>query len=138
MARHPATTAAPSTNTFYIPLFAACHTERLTSRERTGAKHLAAKTGYTSIAGIFMCVIPPLLGAATTDRALGVVYGAFSGFAVDARGARFGELSRFMDSSHLDGVESWVDIKDLGIGESSDCAFFCGEEDSSSPLIAGP
>jgi len=42
------------------------------------------------------------------------------GLAIDARGARFSELSKFMDSSRLDGAETFVDTKGLGIGESSD------------------
>jgi len=37
--------------------------------------------------------------------------------ALEVLGARFSELSKFMSSSRLDGVETLVDIKGLGNGE---------------------
>jgi len=44
---------------------------------------------------------------------------------------------KFMDSSRLGGVGTLVDIKGLGIGESSDYASFLPSNDSSSQSTAG-
>jgi len=91
-----------------------------TELERIGAKHLAAaKKGYRSAAGIFTHVPQPFLGTATADKAFKLINGILPDLAVVARGARFSELLQFTDSSRLDGVETLVDIKGLGIGESS-------------------
>jgi len=47
---------------------------------------------------------------------------------MDARGTRFSELLEFTDSSHLGGVETFVGIKGLVIGESSDYISFRAEQ----------
>jgi len=105
-----------------------------TELERIGAKYLAAKKGYKSTAGIFTHVLQPLLGTATADKAFKLINGILPDFAIDARGARFSELLQFTDSSRLDGVETLVDIKGLGIGESSDYVSFRAEQGQLKPI----
>jgi len=78
-----------------------------------------------------------LFGTATADKAFKLITGHLPGFVIDARGARSSELLEFKGSSRLDGVETLVDIKGLGIGESSDYVSFRAEKDSSSPSTAG-
>jgi len=68
-----------------------------------------------STAAIFTHVPQPLLGADTADK---LINGTLMGFDIGARGARFSELFTFLDSSRLDGVETLVDIKGFGIGET--------------------
>ena len=68
-----------------------------------------------STAAIFTHVPQPLLGADTADK---LINGTLLGFDIGARGARFSELFTFLDSSRLDGVETLVDIKGFGIGET--------------------
>jgi len=99
-----------------------------TELELIGAKYLAAKKGYKSIAGIFTHVLQPLLGTATADKALEIINCILLDFAIDARGTRFSELLQFTYPSRLDGVEALVDIKGLGIGESSDYVSFRAEQ----------
>jgi len=55
-------------------------------------------------------------------------------FVIDARGARFSELLQFTDSSRLDGVETLVDIKGLGIDESLDYVSFRAEQGQLKPI----
>ena len=93
----------------YMPQFVA------TELGRIGAKHLAAKTGYKSTAGIFTHVLQPLLGTATTDKASKLINNSIlPDFAIDARGASISVLLQFTDSSRLGGIETLVDIKGLG------------------------
>ena len=63
-----------------------------TKTERIGAKYFTAKKGHKSTAGIFTHVLQPLLGTATADKAFELINGILPGFAIDSRGARFGEL----------------------------------------------
>jgi len=57
-----------------------------------------------------------------------LIYGILRDFVIDSRGARFSKLLHFTGSSRLDDAETLVDIKGLGIGESSDCASFRAEQ----------
>jgi len=65
---------------------------------------------------------------------LKLINGILPDFVVDARGARFSELLCFTDLSRLDGVETFVDIKSLGIGESSDYVSFRAEQGQLKPI----
>ena len=87
-----------------------------TELEWIGAKYLSAKKGYKSTAGIFTHLFRPFLGTATAEKAFELINVILSDSAIDARGARFSEPLQFKDSSRLDGVETLVDIKGLGIG----------------------
>ena len=91
-------------------------------------KYLAAKKGHRPTAVIFTHVLQPLLGTATASKVFKPINGALPDFVTDARGARFSELLQFTDSSRLYGVETFVDIKGLGFGESSDFVSFRAEQ----------
>jgi len=85
-------------------------------------------------AGIFTHVLQPLLGTATADKAFEFINGILPDFAIDARGARFSELLKFTDSSCLDGVETLVDTKGLGVGESSYYVSFRADQGQLKPI----
>ena len=121
-------TAPPATGDHRIPFHDYMPQFVATELERIGEKYLAAKKGYRSTAGIFTHVLLPLLGTATADKAFKFINGILPDFAIDAHGARFSELLQFKGSSRLDGGGIMVDIKGLGIGESSDHASFCAEQ----------
>ena len=70
----------------------------VTELERISAKYLDAKKGYKSTAGIFTHVPQPLLGTATVNKAFKLINGIFPDFVIDARGPRFSELQKHMDS----------------------------------------
>jgi len=75
-----------------------------------------------------------LLRTATANKAFKLVNGILPDFAIDARGTRYSGLLQFTDSSRLDGVETLVDIKGVGIGESSDYASFRAEQGQLKPI----
>jgi len=60
-----------------------------------------------------------LLGTTTADKAPKLINGILPNFVIDARGARFNELLKLTGSSRLDGAETLIGIKGLGIAESS-------------------
>ena len=74
-----------------------------------------------------------MLRTATANKAFKLVNGILPDFAIDARGTRYSGLLQFTDSSRLDGVETLVDIKGVGIGESSDYASFRAEQGQLKP-----
>ena len=104
------------------------------AKEAITKKKKVSKKGYKSTAGIFTHVLQPLLGTATADKAFKLINSILPDFAIDARGARFSELLQFTDSSRLDGVETLVDIKGFGIGESSDYVYFRAEQGQLKPI----
>jgi len=99
-----------------------------TELEWISAKYLAAKKGYRLTAGIFTRVLLSLLGTTAADKAFKLINGALPDLTIDPRGAKFSELLQFTDSSRLGGAEASVDIKGLGIGESSYYVSFRAEQ----------
>jgi len=78
------------------------------------------------------------VGCACVAREVNVeselIHGILPDFTIGARGARFSELLQFTDSSRLDGAETLVDMKGLGIGESSDYGSFRAEQGQLKPI----
>jgi len=63
-----------------------------------------------------------------------LIHGILPDFVIYARGARLSKLLQFTDSLRLEGVEAFVDIKGLGIGESSDYISFRAKRGQLKPI----